>query len=76
MRSRTEAAERTDRSMSGTAAADVAGAGAWLHGALLELCSTHLDPDVISSLVSYCESAPPSLAKDYLSVSLRTNHLL
>jgi hypothetical protein len=56
--------------MAAAAASDEAAAesGAWLHAALLELCAEQLDPDVVSSLVSYCESAPPSLAADYLHV--------
>lgn len=46
-------------------------AGTWLHQSLLHLCSdpssvVRLDPDVITSLVSYCELAPPSDAAEYI----------
>lgn len=47
-------------------------AGTWLKQSLVRLCSDvhsviQLDPDQVASLVSYCERAPPSDAKEYLS---------
>jgi hypothetical protein len=49
-------------------------AAQWLQQALLDLCSDshaalQLDPEVVSSLVSYCEIAPPDDAQQYLFVS-------
>lgn len=53
-------------------ASSEAEAGTWLQQALLRLCSDprsgiQLDPDVVDSLVSYCQHAPPSDATEYLS---------
>lgn len=49
-------------------------AAQWLQQALLDLCSDsnaplQLDPEVVSSLVSYCEVAPAAEAQQYLYVS-------
>lgn len=48
----------------------LSGAGTWLQQSLLDRCrrgAIQLDADVVTSLVSYCERAPPSDAKEYLS---------
>lgn len=53
--------------------ATLSAAGAWLQQSILGLCSNvnsaiiQLDADAVASLVSYCERAPPSDAKEYLS---------
>ncbi|KAJ7531020.1 hypothetical protein O6H91_14G029000 [Diphasiastrum complanatum] len=53
--------------------ASPAGAGEWLEKALLSMCDDdsttglQLDPEVVTSLVSYCQLAPPSDAGEYLS---------